>query len=270
MGVRVLLDRCGEAAAVAQPPYADEALRHRKVRARPRALELPRQLHVVCDRHRYRGVSAASPVCVGPHQVKGADADMRPGAGPTDTPDARLQEDQRAQSADGVSLPEPTQLHVRHGRQVIEAASLAQPERPPETGWCEAHVGVRKEEVVAGRQLSSQVEGIALAKPARWQIGDAQHAQPGVVPRDPAKGLRRAVARSVVHGHDLEARDVLAEQGVHGRLHPLGLVARREDDGDAGRPLVVDGRLVRQTNGPPPGDERIQQRRQPRPKGRGS
>jgi len=150
-----------------------------------------------------------------------------------DAPRAGLQEESRAKRCHRRALERSGDLRVGKRGEMVQTPAQAERDGAAQAGGLEPHVRVREQQVLSRGGERALVKCVALAKPAFGQRANRHHTQPQVRAREALQHLPGAIGRAVVHGHDLQVRQVLREERAHGGLHRPCLIASREHHADA-------------------------------------
>ena len=109
----------------------------------------------------------------------------------------------------------------------------------------EEHIGIGKQQPVAGRLIGCAPHGVHLPQPTRRQFGDVNHFQPAAgfgSGRDSIHDFAGAVGGAIVDRDDFVVVVIEGQQRRKGWPDVFFLVASRNDDADARIP-VRGGRL---------------------------
>jgi len=113
-------------------------------------------------------------------------------------------------------FPETNHVHIAEEREVVELAIASESDGAAKRVRLEAHIGVGKEQPIAGGDFVGLLKGMRLAEPAFGKFGDVDDAEPVVSGGEVVEDAGGGIAGTVVNGNDFEAGIIDFDEGDEG------------------------------------------------------
>ena len=230
-------------------PAARRAASHADPDAAPPALDRPGQRAIVDERAPDRAEAADLGERGGLHEDASTGGRGEPASASVHQAEGVKQTEEIDESGHQELFPAAFHPQRRHQRDQGRAASFLPPKQGPDHSRRERDVRVQQQDEWRFHPAAPLFEGPQLAAPSLRQRYAAQDFEGERGRGSPPRRLGRAVARPVVDQDRVQAAALAGERG-EGAADQRRLVARRDQDGDAGEIGIAGCRLQRLADAP--------------------